>query len=432
MKPSSAKKYSTRISSLGPCKIQRSTSQVKAEDKKPVNLVMTSEELSDLGSEVVTLEFERAGCRNKIYFDPAKTRCGIVTCGGLCPGINAVIRSIVLTAHYHYGIHTIYGFKNGLRGFIPTHGYGVTNLTPDIVSNIHQFGGTILGTSRDRQNPEDIVDVLERMNMNVLFMIGGEGTMSAARSIVNEITTRGSKIGVIGIPKTVDNDINFIMHSFGFETAVEKAVETIQCAHIEATSVNNGVGLVKLMGRESGFIAAQATLASQEVNFVLIPEQPFQLEGDHGLLKALERRFEQCSHALIVVAEGAGQEHVTIKKSELYGNPELGDICGALIRKIKDHFKAKKIELYMKYIDPSYIVRSVPANAGDRVYCGFLGQYAVHAAMAGKTDMLVAKLKSCMVHLPLELVVGKRRKVNINSDYWNSVLETTGQKDYFD
>jgi len=305
-------------------------------------------------------------------------------------------------------------------------------LTPDRVTNIHHFGGTILGSSRGPQDPAEIVDSLERLNINVLFVIGGDGTMRAAKSIVEETRKRKRKISVIGVPKTIDNDINFITRSFGFDTAVEKATEAIQCAHVEATGMDQGVGLVKLMGREAGFIAAQATLALQEVNFLLVPEDKFALEGENGFLKALERRLKTRNHAVIVCAEGAGQDLMAEETSrDESGNPKLGDICSLLIRSIKQHFSDNDSECHIKFIDPSYIIRSVPANAADRVYCGFLGQQAVHAAMAGKTGMVVTHLKTSMVHLPLELVSIKRRTLNVRSDYWSVVMESTGQQDYF-
>lgn len=423
--------FDTDIANLGVAKIPTTlVNQRFVDDSKPLTLSMTSDELSELDSDTLPMQFEKAGPREKLYFDPSKTKCAIVTCGGLCPGINDVIRSIVMKAYYQYGISTIVGIRNGLRGFIPKYGYDVMELTPEVVSNIHQFGGTILGASREQQGAEEIVDSLERMNINILFVVGGDGTMRAAKKIVEEVSARKRNISVIGIPKTIDNDINFITRSFGFDTAVEKATEAIQCAHVEATCVANGVGLVKLMGREAGFIAAQATLALQEVNFVLVPEQPFKIDGDDGLLLALERRLKARKHAVIVCAEGAGQDLLDTPVKEGYsGNPVLGDICATLVRRIKDHFAKQGMEMVLKFIDPSYIIRSVPANTGDRVYCGFLGQHAVHAAMAGKTGMVVTQLKSSMVHLPLDLVVLRRRTLNTRSDYWCSVMDTTGQQD---
>jgi 6-phosphofructokinase 1 len=335
-----------------------------------------------------------------------------------------------MDAYHHYRVASVIGIRYGLQGFIPKYGHDIMELTPDKVSNFHVFGGTELGSSRGPQPADEIVDALERMNINVLFMIGGDGTMKAAANIVKEIKSRNSRISVIGIPKTIDNDINFVGKSFGFDTAVEKATEAIGCAHVEAVGAYNGIGIVKLMGRESGFIAAQATLALKEVNFVLVPESPFELEGPGGLLAQLEQRLRKRRHAVIVVAEGAGQHLCEASgRTDASGNPVLCDICTILIARIKEYFKSKDMEATVKFIDPSYIIRSVPANANDRVYSGFLGQNAVHAAMAGKTGMVVSRLQSRYVHVPLELVTSKRKMLNIESDYWRAVLESTGQED---
>jgi 6-phosphofructokinase 1 len=371
--------------------------------------------------------FQEAGPRERIYFDPPKTKCAIVTSGGLCPGINDVIRAIVMEAHHRYGVHTTLGIRYGLEGFIPSYGHEVMELTPETVSAIHEFGGTILGSSRGPQSPVEIVDTLERMNISVLFLIGGDGTMRAALKIHDEIKQRGLKISVIGIPKTIDNDIPFITRSFGFDTAVDKATEAIRSAHTEALGACNGVGMVKLMGREAGFIAAQAAMALKDVNFVLVPEVKIDLEGPLGLLAALEQRLLRRKHAVIVVAEGAGQDLVASEGTDASGNPILGDISQLLIREIKRHFKERSIPLTLKFIDPSYIIRSVPANSNDRVYCGFLGMNAVHAAMAGKTGMVVSKMHEVYVHIPLNLVTEGKKRLDPRSNHWQAVLESTGQ-----
>lgn len=419
----------TNIQTLGPAKIPSPIGFCRfEEDTRGMTFFLDSEFLDYITPDPVAMRFESAGPRKHLYFDSAKTRCAIVTCGGLCPGINDVIRAVVMEAHHNYKVSGVTGIRYGLEGFIPKYGHEIVDLTPEYVSNIHQFGGTILGSSRGPQPPEDIVDALERMNINCLFMIGGDGTMKAVQSIVQEVNKRGLKIAVIGIPKTIDNDINFIPQSFGFETAVYKATEAISCAHVEAEGAMNGIGLVKLMGRESGFIAAQATLSLKEVNFVLLPEIQFTLEGEKGLLKALEERLKSRKHAVIVVAEGAGQHLLrTSAETDASGNPILGDIADLLRKEITQYFKSIDMPFTLKYIDPSYIIRSVPATANDRVYCGFLGQHAVHAAMAGKTGMVVSKLMDRYIHLPLHLVTSKRRRLNVLSDYWRAVLESTGQ-----
>lgn len=418
---------STDIRRLGAAKLPSRLPYRTWGDDRRVKLYVDAN-LSEEISEPVLLELEAAGPRRQLYFDPSRAKCAIVTCGGLCPGINDVIRALVMEAHHAYGVPAILGFRYGLEGFIPRYKHPVMELTPEIVSNIHMFGGTMLGSSRGPQPAEEIVDTLERMNISVLFIIGGDGTMKAAAAISGEVAVRGLRLSVIGIPKTIDNDINFVSQSFGFETAVYKATEAIQCAHTESDGVPNGIGIVKLMGRESGFIAAQASLALKEVNFVLVPEAPFILHGEGGLLPALEERLRTRGHAVIVVAEGAGQHLMSqIADTDPSGNPVLGDISALLRDEIKKHLSERDVPFVIKLVDPSYMIRSVPANANDRVYCGFLGQNAVHAAMAGCTDMVVAKLYDHFVHLPLELVTRRRRKLNIHSDLWRAVLESTGQ-----
>ncbi|MCR4666822.1 MAG: ATP-dependent 6-phosphofructokinase [Desulfovibrio sp.] len=416
----------TQIQTLGARKIDSPLPYNNLEDDKQVQVFVDKDCSQEIDPQILSLE--AAGPRKKLYFNPTQAKCAIVTCGGLCPGINDVIRAIVMEAHHAYHVPSIIGIPYGLEGFIHTFNHNFIELTPSKVSDIHLFGGTILGSSRGPQDAEDIVDTLERCNINILFVIGGDGTMKAAQMISNAIQNRGRKIAVIGIPKTIDNDINFIPQSFGFETAVYKATEAIECAHTEACGVPHGIGLVKLMGRESGFIAAQATLALKEVNFVLIPEAPFTLEGEGGVLQALEQRLLKRGHAVIVTAEGAGQ-HLLERTSETdaSGNVVLGDIAVYLRRAIKNYLNSHNVRHTIKYIDPSYIIRSVPANSSDKVYCGFLGQYAVHAAMAGRTDMVVAKVQGQYVHLPFEIVTRSRRKLNIHSDLWRAVLESTGQ-----
>lgn len=424
---------STEIEHLGPCKIpnpMKLSSTCFITDDMKLTLRLNVKYLeSSIKEEKGLPSLEIAGPRPYIYFDPSKVKAGIVTCGGLCPGINDVIRSIVMTLYYSYGVNKILGFKYGLQGFIPKYGHDVVELNPENVKDIHSMGGTFLGTSRGHQPIEEIVDTLERMNIQILFMIGGDGTFRAANKIKEEIDKRGLKIAVVCIPKTIDNDIWLVSKTFGFNTAVEMACYAIRCAHTEAIAVPNGIGLVKLMGRHSGFIAAAATLATREVNFCLIPEMEFDLEGPKGLLAELERRLEKRKHAVIVVAEGAGQKYVQKHPPEYdaSGNIKLGDIGKFLKEKIEEYFKNRNIPVVIRYIDPSYIIRSVPANAEDRIFCGFLAQYAVHAAMAGKTGLMISYLNDQFVHIPIKEAIKKRKQVNLNSRFWLSVLEATGQ-----
>jgi 6-phosphofructokinase 1 len=379
------------------------------------------------GAKPLTLEV--AGPRSHIYFDPSKVHCAIVTCGGLCPGTNDVIRAIVLELYYLYGVRHIYGVRYGLQGFIPKYGHDLVDLNPEVVANIHTFGGTVLSTSRGPQDTGEIVDALDRINIRILFLIGGDGTLRAASEICKEIDRRELRISVIVIPKTIDNDIHLVSRSFGFDTAVEVATEAIHAAHTEAIGSPNGIGLVKLMGRYSGFIAATATLALREVNYVLIPEADFDLDGACGLLADLEYRLNLRRHALIVVAEGTGERYFTEDNRERdpSGNIKPGNIGHFLQDQIKAFFKQRNIEINLKYIDPSYLIRSRPANYNDRIYCGFLGQNAVHAGMSGKTAMLVSRWHSHYVHIPIKAAVGKRKEVELDSPLWRCVLESTGQ-----
>jgi 6-phosphofructokinase 1 len=374
--------------------------------------------------------FEVAGPRDRMFFDPAALRCGIVTCGGLCPGINNVIRGLVLELTHSYGVKDIFGFRYGFEGMVTRHGHEPVRLGPAWVSEIHEKGGTVLGTSRGSQDPGEMVDTLAALGIGALFVIGGDGTLRGATKIVAEIERRGLLISVIGIPKTIDNDIHFIDRSFGFESAFAAAVEAIRSAHVEATGARNGIGLVKLMGRHSGFIACHAALASTDANFVLIPEVALRLEGEGGFLRNLERRLAERAHAVIVVAEGAGQDLCIDggdAATDASGNVRLKDIGFVLRDRITRHFHERAVDITLKYIDPSYQIRSVPAAPGDSVFCWNMARNAVHAAMAGNTEMLIGQWHGRFVHVPLPLATRFRKQVDVNEDLWMSVIEATGQ-----
>jgi len=373
--------------------------------------------------------FDAAGPRRHIFFDPSKTRAAIVTCGGLCPGLNDVIRGLTVELWHRYGVRKIYGFCNGYQGFIARYGHPVLDLDPEVVSEINERGGTILGSSRGNQDTNEIVDCLERMSINILFIIGGDGTIRGGIDIAQEIARRGLKIAIVGVPKTIDNDIMFVDESFGFQTAFAEATKSIRAAHVEAKGAPNGIGLVKLMGRHSGFIACYASLAMSDANFVLIPEVPFTLEGEKGFLNVLRRRIERRKHAVIVVAEGAGQNLFTEAETDkdASGNVRFRDIGTFLRDQINEYFRTIRMEVNLKYIDPSYVVRSVPANPSDTVYCWRLASNAVHAAMAGKTEVIVGRYHGRFVHIPMQLAIRQQQKVDPNGDLWLSVLESTGQ-----
>ena len=363
--------------------------------------------------------------REKIFFEPSQLACGIVTCGGLCPGLNDVIRSIVLSLYHLYGVKKVYGFRYGYEGLVRRFGHKPFELNPDAVNRIHEIGGSVLGSSRGSQDPADMVKTLDELKIGILFAIGGDGALRGAQKIADEAVNRGLKISVIGIPKTIDNDVSFVQKTFGFETAVTEARRATYAANTEAEAARNGIGLVKLMGRDSGYIAAYSVLVDSQVNFCLIPEVPFTLDR---FLAELQQRLERRGHAVIVTAEGAGQD-LMAKSAErdASGNVKYGDIGIFLRDAIKNHFKKRGVEISLKYIDPSYTIRSVPADAHDSSFCLLLGHNAVHAGMTGRTNMVVGFWNHQFTHVPISLAVSQRKKIDPEGTLWSSVLASTGQ-----
>ena len=380
------------------------------------------------------LLFELAGAREHLFFNPPETRAGIVTCRGLCPGLNDVIRSLFFELRHGYGVKEVLGFRWGYQGLDPERGDEPLVLTPELVDRIHLHGGTILGTSRGPVDKVQAVENLIRRRVNILFAIGGDGTQRGAREFFLEAQKRGHALSVVGIPKTIDNDIPFVARSFGFLTAVSEAAKVLQRAHTEARSVQNGVALVKLMGRHSGFLTAEATVASQDVNFTLIPEVPFQLEGECGFLAALESRILNRGHAVVAVAEGSGQELLgnTGNERDASGNVRLSDIGLFLQKKIEEWFSSRKLPFIMRYFDPSYIVRSSPDNSEDSILCDQFARHAAHAAMAGKTGLVIGALHDQFIHVPIELLATQQKRVDLDGPSWNAVLATTRQPHRFD
>ncbi|MEZ7975132.1 MAG: ATP-dependent 6-phosphofructokinase [SAR324 cluster bacterium] len=398
------------------------------------NCILHDVSVSSVNKEKTAYSFEKAGPRAQSYFDASKVRAGIVTCGGLCPGINNVIRTIVMQLHHNYGVQRIHGFRYGFQGFIPSYQHEIMDMTPENVRNIHNLGGSILSSSRGPQDPSEIVDCLKHNNIQILFCIGGDGTLHGAHAIAEEVERRKEKISIICIPKTIDNDIPYCVKTFGFETAFSKAVEAVQAAHSEAYGRNYGVVIIKLMGRNSGFIAANTSLACPDVNFVLIPEVPFTIQGEKGLLRTLERSFEtkkkqgRHPHSVIVVAEGAGQDLLgnNGEERDASGNIRFKDIGFFLKENIQKYFK-DRYPVNIKLIEPSYMIRSLPANPHDAIFCYYLADHAVHAAMAGKTDMMVGYWNGHFTHVPLEVVNKNQKRINPNSEFWRQVLFSTGQ-----
>jgi 6-phosphofructokinase 1 len=376
------------------------------------------------------LQFELAGPRAKLFFDAKKTRAGIVTCGGLCPGLNNVIRSLFLELYYGYGVRDVLGFRSGYSGLDPKCGVEPVKITPQVVDDIHQKGGTILGTSRGPVDIARAVDNLIARDINILFTVGGDGTQRGANDLYQEARRRGHALSVVGIPKTIDNDVGFVSRTFGFFSAVEEAARVLDCAHTEARSVPGGIGLVKLMGRHAGFVTAGAVVASQDVNFALIPEVPFKIDI---FLSALRERMLAKSHAVIAVAEGAGQDLLEADRSacDASGNVKLKDIGQFLREKIEAFFNTKGVPVVIRYFDPSYQIRSRPANSEDALLCDLFARHAVHAAMAGKTGVVIGFLHERFIHVPIELLATRTKRLDPASGWWHSVLAATGQPERF-
>jgi 6-phosphofructokinase 1 len=373
--------------------------------------------------------FEPGGPRSRLFFDPTRTSAGVVTCGGLCPGLNNVVRSLVRELFNHYGVRSVTGFRNGYLGLTRARAAEAVALTPEAVEGINDKGGTVLGTSRGGQDPAEMVDTLVERGIDILFVVGGDGALRGALAIADEVARRGVPLAVVGVPKTIDNDIPWIDATFGFQTAFGRAADSIRAAHTEARSTPDGIGLIKLMGRHSGFIACYASLASEGVDVVLVPEVPVVLDGPQGLLAHLQRLLDRQGHALIVVAEGAGQDLFRERPTarDASGNARLADIGGLLRDRITQHAARSGRDITLRYVDPGYAIRSVPANPFDSVYCARLAQAAVHAAMAGRTAIVVGRWHGRFVHLPIDLVTASRNQVDPHGDLWLSVLEATGQ-----
>ncbi len=420
-----------QVATLGPCRIAsplRGVKEVVFVD--PAVRVRYHHKVSpEMPLAERELSFEEAGAHEQIFFDPASTTAAIVTCGGISPGLNNVIRAIYSELTHNYGVPRVLGIRSGYRGLNPAEGQPPLVLTHDFVEEIHKLGGTVLGTSRGPQDPRCMVDFLEREQIDLLFCIGGDGTQRGAQAISAELDRRGLAKSVVGIPKTIDNDIPFVWMTFGYQTSLEVAQEVLRGGHVEARSAENGIAIVKLMGRHTGFIAAGAAAASDEANFVLVPEVDFPLEGPGGFLEALHRRMLARQHALVVVAEGAGQHRFDTRHAnrDASGNLRLQDIGLLLRERIRAYFADCGLPVQIKYIDPSYALRSVPANTWDRILANQMGRYAAHAAMAGRTDVLIGLRHNELIHVPLPLVNSHTRRLDIRSDLWKAVLSSTGQ-----
>ncbi len=420
-----------RIDCIGECKIDSPLKGTKVRFSSDSGAVLVDKHFSDLTNHFNANGkipvFEEAGPREKIFHDPRWSKAAIVTAGGLCPGLNSVVKGLTTTLKRIYGVPLVYGIPYGFAGLNPACGYTPVILDENNVDDIHEQGGTILGSSRGAQDTDIMLETLVRLDINMLFCVGGDGTLRSAHDLAEAAQRRHLNISIIGIPKTIDNDICFMDRTFGFETAVYATNNVITVAHNEAKGANNGVGLIHVMGRDSGFIAAYASLANTHINFCLVPEEKFTLrDGEKALLPTLFERLKRRQHAVIIVAEGAGQDLITgdreLDKSGNILNKNIGEFLKA---EIKKYAKEIGTEVNVKYFDPTYMIRGVPANGTDAVFCYLLAQNAVHAAFAGRTDMVIGHWSDTFTHVPIPMAVRERKKIDPEGDLWRSVRLST-------
>jgi len=401
--------------------------------------------------------FVRAGPRQTLHFAPEKgIRAAVVTCGGLCPGLNNVIREIVDSLHNLYGAELVYGVRGGYMGFTSSedtpyvlvssqkeeHQFqsmqnptvvvnGETKFCEVIsVANIHHAGGTVLAAGRGGHDTEAIVNFIKANNLQHLYVVGGDGSQRGALKVANACMELGINCSVAGVPKTIDNDLAEIDRSFGFETAVQAATTAIRAATVEAKcNKPRGIGVVKLMGRSAGFIAAHATLAAGDVDLCLVPEVPLVLDGETGCLEHLKRVVDEKGYAVVVVAEGAGEDILGQNcEVDAGGNRKLPAIGSFIKDQINAFFKKCGTPATVKFIDPSYMIRSVPANAADSQLCTRLSQTAVHGAMAGMTGFISGVVHNRMVCLPMKYVVEQSPcHMNVEGHTWERILCDTLQ-----
>ncbi len=378
--------------------------------------------------EHASARFELAGARDRLALGPG-ARAGILTAGGLCPGVNDVVRGLVMTLWHGYGVRAIVGIRHGYAGLARASGPDTMELVPDTVRDAHREAGSLLGTARGQHDCADVANAVESLGLDALFCIGGDGTLRGARALDAELERRARAVAVIAIPKTIDNDIPHCSRTFGFVTAVEEAARAIAAAHAEAAAHACGVAIVQLMGRESGFIAAAASLACPDVNFCLVPEARFALRGEAGLIAAVEKRLRERAHAVVVAAEGAGahlwEEHERTRDAS--GNVKLPSIGERLERELAAGLASAGLKPVIKLIDPSYMIRSCVADSDDRILCMHLAQAAAHAAMSGRSGLVVALMGDRIAHVPLEDACCGRKRLDLEGDLWQAVLASTGQ-----
>lgn len=360
----------------------------------------------------------RANACEKIWWDPADVRAAIVTCGGLCPGLNSIIREVTMCLWHQYGVRHITGIQFGYNGLSNPELYAPKHLGPKAVREIHMKGGSVLKAGRGGLEAERICDNLEKMGVNMLFVVGGDGTQAAGNLLYEEARRRNLQLSIVGVPKSIDNDILFFDKTFGFDTAVSAACNVIRNGWVEATSCEKGVGIVKLMGRDAGFVCMDAALSSTIVDLCLIPEVSVKMED---IMDHIDETLQRKNFMVIAVAEGAGQEHVATGKVDATGHTIYGDIGTHLRDSVNKHLKPSGGRCF--YIDPSYIIRSVPIDPNDHVYCSRLARDAVHSAMRGYTGVVVGPIHNVICMIPMQLIASGKRHVPTKSSNWQACVQ---------
>lgn len=383
--------------------------------------------------------FPEAGPRKELCFDPHRVKAAVVTTGGLAPGLNSVVHSIVDRHFNTYELNetlggAVYGIYDGFRGLRDC-ASNSTTLNPKVTLDWLRQGGSNLGSIRfrDPQGEKHLVDEIAKsitqMAIDILYVIGGDGSQLIAHKVAQAVPS----ISVLGVPKTMDNDVLWVRESFGFDTTVEQATHAINALHFEAQSTRR-VGLLQFFGAESGFVAANAALASGQVDLVLIPEAFNNLSDEQlqhywkmllGHLDDRVKRQAHMPHAIVVVAEGVETALVQQKSRKLGRKGDFlellkQDIAG----KVRDR-RGRCLEIFVN--EPRHYIRSGAANAHDQIFCERLGALAVDNGLAGYTNCMVSHWLTEYVLVPLELVVQGQKSIQTSGMFWRQVETSTGQ-----
>ena len=331
-------------------------------------------------------------------------RVGVLTGGGDCPGLNAVIRGVVKKSAGNNV--EIIGIKNGWKGLVDNES---VELGLESVSGILPKGGTILGTSRTNpyKRPDDLARVIEnykKMKLDALIAIGGEDTLGVA----NKLSKEGKGINVVGVPKTIDNDLNATDVTFGFDTAVNIATEAIDRLHTTAES-HHRIMVVEVMGRHAGWIAIHSGIAAG-ADVILIPELKMDLEEICASLK--RRHAKGKGFSIVVVAEGAtfkeGQVITQEEKLDSFGHVRLGGIGERLAAEIESRtgFETRVTVL-------GHIQRGGTPSAFDRVLATRFGVKAMELVLNKKFGYMASLKGTEIVEVPIKEAVGTLKTVDM-------------------